>query len=68
MTVLIGDKGVGKTFALEACLWFLCGLDDESKLDPSIHDNTLKGIAGLTTNPIPVDDGESIAKVKLTLN
>jgi hypothetical protein len=62
---LIGDKGVGKTYALEACLWFLCGLNDESKLDPTIHDNTLKSIAGLTTNPIPVDDGESTTKVYL---
>ena len=54
---------MGKTFSLESCLWFLCGLDDESKHDPSIHDNTMKSIAGLTTNPIAVDDGESTAKV-----
>ena len=42
-------------------------MNDESKHDPSIHDNTLKGIAGLTTNPIPVDDGESTAKVFLNI-
>ena len=64
-TVLISEKGVGKTYALEACLWYLCGLNDDSKLDPSIHDNTVKGIAGLTTNPIPVDDGESTTKVSV---
>ena len=54
---------MGKTFCLESCLWFLCGLDDESKHDPSIHDNTMKGIAALTTNPVAVDDGESTVKV-----
>ena len=59
---------MGKTYSLESCLWFLCGLDDESKHDPSIHDNTLKSIAGLTTNPVAVDDGESTTKVKSILN
>ena len=61
-TILIGDKGVGKTFALEACIWSLCGLSDDSKSDPDMDTRTIKATAGMTTNPIPVDDGESVAK------
>ena len=61
--MLIGDKGVGKTFALEVCLWSLCGMSDESKSDPDMDTRTIKASAGMTTNPIPVDDGESLKKV-----
>ena len=64
--MLLGDKGVGKTYALEACLWALCGMFDESKADPDMDTRTLKASAGMTTNPIPVDDGESTKKVVQT--
>ena len=54
---------MGKTYALEACLWALCGMSDESKADPDMDTRTIKASAGMTTNPIPVDDGESTKKV-----
>ena len=56
---------MGKTYALEACLWSLCGMSDDSKVDPATDARTIKATAGLTTNPIPVDDGESVKKVLL---
>ena len=53
---------MGKTFALEACLWNFCGMNDESKADPDMDTRTLKATAGMTTNPIAIDDGESTKK------
>ena len=53
---------MGKTFALEACLWGLCGMSDECKSDPDMDARTIKASAGMTTNPTPVDDGESVKK------
>ena len=41
-------------------------MSDESKADPDMDTRTIKASAGMTTNPIPVDDGESTKKV-LTL-
>ena len=53
---------MGKTYALEACLWSLCGMSDEWKADPDMDTRTIKATAGMTTNPIAIDDGESTAK------
>ena len=44
-------------------MWALCGMSDESKADPDMDTRTIKAAAGMTTNPIPVDDGESTKKV-----
>ena len=60
--MIIGDKGVGKTYALEACLWALCGMPDDSKADPDMDTRTIKAAAGMTTNPVAIDDGESMKK------
>ena len=53
---------MGKTYALEACLWNLCGMSDDSKADPDMDTRTIKASAGMTTNPIAIDDGESTKK------
>ena len=53
---------MGKTYALEACLWTLCGMADDTKTDPDMDTRTIKAAAGMTTNPIPVDDAESTRK------
>ena len=37
-------------------------MSDETKADPDMETRTLKACAGMTTNPIPVDDGESTKK------
>ena len=37
-------------------------MSDETKADPDMDTRTLKACAGMTTNPIPVDDGESTKK------
>ena len=37
-------------------------MSDDSKSDPDMDTRTIKATAGMTTNPIPVDDGESVAK------
>ena len=53
---------MGKTYALEACLWNLCGMSDDSKADPDMDTRTIKASAGMTTNPSAIDDGESTKK------
>ena len=53
---------MGKTSALEACLWCLCGLPDDSKTDPDMDSRTIKATAGMTTHPIAIDDAESSKK------
>ena len=35
-------------------------MSDESKCDPDMDARTIKATAGMTTNPTPVDDGESV--------
>ena len=42
-------------------------MSDDSKVDPDTDARTSKATAGLSTNPIPVDDGESVKKVLLLL-
>ena len=37
-------------------------MSDECKSDPDMDARTIKASAGMTTNPTPVDDGESVKK------
>ena len=50
-TVLMGEKGVGKSWCVDACQYQLCGSKEVDKLDPETKNITLKREASKTTFP-----------------
>ena len=61
-TVLMGEKGVGKSWCVDLCQFLLCGNKDVDKLDPETKNITLKREASKTTFPMVLEDNHSVAK------
>ena len=61
-TVLMGEKGVGKSWCVDLCQYLLCGSKTTSKVDPDTHNTTLKRQASLTTFPKVLEDIHSVKK------
>ena len=61
-TVLMGEKGVGKSWCVDLCQFMLCGNKEVDKLDPETKNITLKREASKTTFPMVLEDIHSVAK------
>ena len=61
-TVLMGEKGVGKSWCVDLCQFLLCGSKEVDKLDPETKNITLKREASKTTFPMVLEDIHSVAK------
>ena len=61
-TVLMGEKGVGKSCCVDLCQLYLCGGKEVDKLDPETKNITLKREASKTTFPKVLEDIYSLDK------
>ena len=61
--LLVGEKGVGKTFAMDVSAWLMAGLGQNTKFNQLIDVRTLLHKAAYTTLPITPEDNESKKKV-----
>ena len=60
----MGDKGVGKTFAMDAAARLLTGLVETNKFNNLTDTRTLLHCSGTSTLPITIEDNESSSKVR----
>ena len=65
--LLVGDKGVGKTFAMDVASKMLTGMGESQRLNQLIDVRTLLHHAAYTTNPVTIEDNESKRKVHFNL-
>ena len=61
--LLVGEKGVGKTFAMDVSARLMAGLGENTKFNQLIDVRTLLHKAAYTTLPITLEDNESKKKV-----
>ena len=61
-TVLMGEKGVGKSWCVDICQFLLCGRREVEKLDPETKNITLKREVSRTTFPMVLEDIYSVSK------
>ena len=60
--MLWGEKGVGKTYAMDSSARCLTGLGEEDKVNQLIDVRALLHKAAYTTQPITLEDNESRRK------
>ena len=61
--VLVGDKGVGKTFSMDVSARLLTGLVETNKFNNLTDTRTLLHYSGTSTLPLTIEDNESSSKV-----
>ena len=62
--VLVGDKGVGKTFAMDVAARVIAGLGETSKFNQLTDVRTLLHYSANSTLPLTIEDNESSNKVR----
>ena len=62
---MVGDKGVGKTFAMDVSARLLTGLGECQKVNQLIDVRTLLHYATYTTLPVTIEDNETASKVNI---
>ena len=62
---MVGDKGVGKTFAMDVSARLLTGLGECQKVNQLIDVRTLLHYAAYTTLPVTIEDNETASKVNI---
>ena len=60
----MGDKGVGKTFSMDAAARLLTGLVETNKFNNLTDTRTLLHYSGTSTLPLTIEDNESSSKVR----
>ena len=60
----MGDKGVGKTFAMDVAARMLTGLTEEQKVNQLTDTRTVLHYASYTTLPVTIEDNETSGKVE----
>ena len=60
--ILVGDKGVGKTFAMDVSARFLTGVGEDQKLNQLIDVWALLHHTAFTSQPVTLEDNDSLFK------